>query len=71
VSRPDSEDLPPAPRPNDLRPIYGSGYIGDEVKHIITTDPAVAGAIEAGISALIASVPVMWWRLAKRLGLPT
>jgi len=51
--------------------LYGSGYIGDEVKSIITTDPAVAGAIEAGISALIASVPVFWWRMAKRLGMPT
>jgi hypothetical protein len=48
--------------------LYGSGYIGDEVKTLITTDPALVASIEAGISAAIASVPLAWWRLAKRYG---
>ncbi|NGO64181.1 hypothetical protein G6N76_10880 [Rhizobium daejeonense] len=51
--------------------LYGSGYIGDEVKALITTDPAVASSIEAGISALIASVPVAWWQWARKTGKPT
>lgn len=51
--------------------LYGSGYIGDEVRSIVTNDPAIAGAIEAGVSALIASVSVLWWRVAKRLGWDT
>ncbi|ACP24930.1 hypothetical protein NGR_c11450 [Sinorhizobium fredii NGR234] len=51
--------------------LYGSGYIGEEVKDLITTDPAMAASIEAGISALIASIPIAWWRLAKRLGWKT
>jgi hypothetical protein len=51
--------------------LYGSGYIGDEVKSIVTNDPAVAGAIEAGVSALIASISLLWWRVAKRLGWDT
>lgn len=51
--------------------LYGSGYIGDEVKEIITTDPAVSAAIEAGITAAIASLPVGWWQWAKRKGWAT
>lgn len=51
--------------------LYGAGYIGDEVRAIITTDPAVASSIEAGISALMISVPVLWWKLAQRFGWPT
>lgn len=51
--------------------LYGSGYIGDEVKELLTTDPAVAASIEAGISAAIASVPIAWWRWAKRKGWAT
>lgn len=48
--------------------LYGRGYIGDEVRNIITDDPAVAGAIEAGIAAAIGAVPVAWWRWARRTG---
>lgn len=51
--------------------LYGSGYIGDEVKELLTTDPAVAASIEAGISAAIASIPVAWWQWAKRKGWAT
>jgi hypothetical protein len=48
--------------------LYGSGYIGEEVKSLVTEDPAVAGAIEALISALITAPPIWWWRLAKKHG---
>lgn len=51
--------------------LYGSGYIGDEVKELLTTDPAVAASIEAGISAAIASIPIAWWQWAKRKGWAT
>ena len=37
--------------------LYGSGYIGDEVKELLTTDPAVAASIEAGISGKYAATP--------------
>lgn len=40
--------------------LYGSGYIGEEVRSIITNDPAVAASIEAGIAAAIGAVPVAW-----------
>ncbi len=51
--------------------LYGKGYIGDEVKELLTTDPQVVSAIEAGISAVIASVPIAWWQWAKRKGWAT
>lgn len=51
--------------------LYGAGYIGDEVKRLITEDPAVASSIEAGVFALISSVPVAWWQWAKRRGWAT
>jgi hypothetical protein len=51
--------------------LYGSGYIGEEVRSLITEDPAVSASIEAGTAALIAAVPLSWWRAAKRLGHPT
>ncbi|UDF29959.1 UNVERIFIED_ORG: hypothetical protein LHK14_01170 [Roseateles sp. XES5] len=51
--------------------LYGAGYIGDEVKRLLTDDPAVASSVEAGIFALISSVPVAWWQWAKRRGWAT
>ncbi|RDL51789.1 hypothetical protein BLJAPNOD_02930 [Ensifer sp. M14] len=51
--------------------LYGSGYIGEEVRSLITEDPAVAGAIEAGISMAVASIPVAWWQWARKMGHPT
>ena len=51
--------------------LYGSGLIADEVKAILVNDPAVASSIEAIISGMIVAVPLLWWRLAKRLGWAT
>ena len=51
--------------------LYGAGYIGDELRSIITDDPAVAASIEAGIAAAIGAVPVAWWQRARRTGGPT
>lgn len=51
--------------------LYGSGYIGEEVKDILTNDPAVAAAVEAGIAAALASLPVAWWQWAKAKGWAT
>lgn len=48
--------------------LYGSGYIGEEVRYIITEDPAVASAIEAAIVAAVGAVPVAWWQWARRTG---
>lgn len=51
--------------------LYGSGYIGEEVRSMITDDPAVAASIEAGIAAAIGAVPVAWWQWARKMGMPT
>lgn len=51
--------------------LYGSGYIGEEVKALITDDPAVAAAIEAGITAAVGAIPVAWWQWARKNGGPT
>ncbi|MBD9636073.1 hypothetical protein IB277_07170 [Ensifer sp. ENS07] len=51
--------------------LYGSGYIGEEVRSMITDDPAVAASLEAGIAALIAAVPLSWWQWARKAGHPT
>lgn len=51
--------------------LYGSGYIGEEVKALITDDPAVAASIEAGIAAAIGAIPVAWWQWARKVGHPT
>lgn len=48
--------------------LYGRGYIGNEVRSLITTDPAVAASIEAGIAAAIGAIPVAWWRWARQTG---
>lgn len=51
--------------------LYGAGYIGDEVKRLLTDDPAVASSLEAGVFALLSSLPVAWWQWAKRRGWAT
>lgn len=51
--------------------LYGKGLIGAEVQTIVTTDPTVAGTIEALIAGVIGGLPVLWWRLAKRWGWST
>ncbi|WP_439616681.1 hypothetical protein [Shinella sp.] len=51
--------------------LYGAGYIGDEVKRLITDDPAVVASIETGVFALVSSLPVAWWQWAKRKGWAT
>ena len=51
--------------------LYGAGYIGDEVRRLLTEDPAVVSSFEAAVFALISSVPVAWWQWAKRRGWAT
>jgi len=51
--------------------LYGSGYIGAEVKSLITDDPAVAAAIEQLVSGLVFTLSVAWWKRAKRKGWAT
>lgn len=51
--------------------LYGAGYIGDEVKRILTDDPAVVSSVEAVIFAAISALPVAWWQWAKRRGWAT
>lgn len=50
---------------------YGRGWIGDEVRDIITTDPEMVIWVERAIFAAILLIPASWWRAAKRFGWPT
>jgi hypothetical protein len=51
--------------------LAGSGYIGEEVRSIITTDPAVATGIQTALAALVGAVALQWRRLALRWGWST
>lgn len=48
--------------------LYGSGYVGEEVRDILTTDPAVVAAVEALICSVPSVVSIAWWRLARHFG---
>lgn len=48
--------------------LYGSGYVGAEVRDILTADPAVAAAVEALVCSAISAASLAWWRIARRLG---
>lgn len=46
-----------------------SGFgLPEEAEGIITTDPVVLEVVTQLVAALIASLAVLWWRIAKRLG---
>ncbi|MDX0127401.1 hypothetical protein GOC15_22765 [Sinorhizobium meliloti] len=51
--------------------LYGSGLIGEEIKDLVTTDPDLVASIEALVSGILATITVIWWRVAKRLGWST
>jgi len=51
--------------------LLGSGLIDEEIKALITTDPALVASIEAGLSGLIIAVAAYWRKLAKRYGWST
>lgn len=42
-----------------------------EVTSIVTTDPAMAELFGHALGGVIAGVALIWWRIAKRLGLAT
>ena len=51
--------------------LYGSGYIGAEVKNLITDDPTVIATVEQLVSGLVFVVNVAWWKIAQRRGWAT
>ncbi|MET3601060.1 hypothetical protein [Martelella mangrovi] len=51
--------------------MVSSGLINEEVKRIITTDPAVADGVQAVLAGLLTTATVYWWRLARRFGWKT
>lgn len=53
-----------------------AGYLAraglpQNVVDVVTTDPAFAEVIGQVLAAVIAGVTLLWWRIAKRLGLAT
>lgn len=51
--------------------LFGSGLIGEEVKDILTTDPAVVDSLNVLVSAGVFALAAGWRRLAKRYGWAT
>ncbi len=51
--------------------MVSSGLINEEVKRIITTDPAIADGVQLVLAALVSSISLYWWKLAKRFGWKT
>lgn len=51
--------------------LYGSGWISEEVKNMLTTDPEVATAFQVALAAIVAAAGYVWRWIAKRLGWST
>ncbi|MDQ0422274.1 hypothetical protein J2045_003322 [Peteryoungia aggregata LMG 23059] len=51
--------------------LYGSGWISEEVKNMLTTDPEVAAYVQGLIAALTIAVGYVWRWLAKKVGWST
>ncbi|WP_319519710.1 hypothetical protein [uncultured Martelella sp.] len=51
--------------------MVSSGLINEEVKRIITTDPAVADGVQLVLAGLVSSISLYWWKLARRFGWKT
>lgn len=50
---------------------YGRGWIGDEIRSLLLTDPEFVPAVEALIAAGMYLATVAWWRVAKYFGWST
>jgi hypothetical protein len=51
--------------------LFSSGHVSAEIRDMLTTDPDVVAAVQAGLSAAVAGASWVWWRLAKRFGWST
>lgn len=51
--------------------LYGSGYIGAEVRNLLTDDPRVVATLEPLVSSLVFAIAAAWWKWAKRKGWAT
>lgn len=47
------------------------GLIDEEIKALITSEPAFVASIEAGMSGLVIAIAAYWRKLAKRYGWST
>lgn len=67
---------------NELQPLIriacyiAAGYLAKaglppEVVGIVSTDPHFAELLGQAVAAVLAGGALLWWRLAKRLGLAT
>lgn len=51
--------------------LMSSGWINDELQQLLTGDPAIADAVQVGLSAVAMGVWGLAWKLAKRWGWAT
>jgi hypothetical protein len=51
--------------------LAGAGWISEEVKDLLTTDPEVAAAVQAFIALAVAGIGYGWRWLAKKMGWST
>lgn len=50
---------------------YGRGWIGGEVRSLLTSDPELVPALEALIAATLYGSTMLWWKVAKYMGWST
>ena len=51
--------------------LFSSGWINDELRALLQTDPDVAEAVQVALSGVAAGLWWAWWRLARRFGWTT
>jgi hypothetical protein len=51
--------------------LTGAGWISEEIKTMLTTDPEVAAAVQVALGALVTSVGYGWRWVAKKMGWST
>lgn len=51
--------------------LYSSGWLNEELQQMLLTDPAIADALQVGLSGVAMGAWYGFWRLAKRWGWTT
>jgi hypothetical protein len=51
--------------------LFGAGWISEDVKDILTTDPEIAAAVQMIIAAAVAGIGYGWRWVAKKMGWST
>lgn len=51
--------------------LAGAGWISQDVKDLLTTDPEVAATVQAGLALVVAGIGYGWRWVAKKMGWST